>query len=106
MNEVEQVLDKNSGSYRCLAQWGISELYQVSTFKGYREAKNGALHSVTIEIWDAGPNPEMPSAARPSNHRFLVKVKDEETGTTATGNPAPTIEQALETTHWAELDLE
>lgn len=107
MNEVEQILDKNSRSYRCLAQWaGVAELYHVSIFKGYRQSQRGEIHPVTIEIWDAGPNPEMPNAARPSDHRYFVKAKDEATGATATGKPAPTVEQALDITNWAELDLE
>jgi len=97
MNEIEQVLDKNSASYRCLSKrGGVYELYHVSTFKGHRKARNGEDHLVTVEVWDAGPNQ--------NNHRYFVEVRDEDAGTTATGNPESTIERALDMTHWAELD--
>lgn len=79
---------------------GATELYRVTTFKGYRKhPADGAVKEVTVEVWDAG------SGGGPGGgqYRWTVQATDED-DRMATGNGAPTLEVAIDTTHWHELD--
>jgi hypothetical protein len=53
---------------------------------------------VTIEIYDHGAGGNYPS-----EYRYVVKATSE-SGARASGNGGPTVEIALQTTHWQELD--
>jgi hypothetical protein len=78
-----------------LSKWAnLSEVYEVKTFTGYRQDKQGRLCDVTIRVCDAG------SGAR---YRFSVTATDEH-GRVATGNPESSLELAIASVHWAELD--
>jgi hypothetical protein len=70
------------------------EVYEKSTFQCYRNKKTGGVQKVTVEILDAGSDDE--------NRYHCIATGDD--GSTATGNPASTIEIVLATVHWGELD--
>lgn len=73
----------------------VSDLHQVTTFKGSRKDKGGVVRDVTIEVWDMG--------AAETQGRFRVTATDSG-GRVATGNRATTLEQALEAVRWSDLD--
>ena len=74
-----------------------SELAQLTTFRGYRTDERGGEREVTIRLYDAGPDPAV------AHIRYAVVAEDEE-GRLATGNEAPTIDQAINDVHWDALD--
>jgi hypothetical protein len=73
---------------------GFFEVYEKSTFQCYRKKKSGDVQTVTVEILDAGPGDQ-------ARYQCVATGDD---GSTATGNPASTIEAVLATVHWGELD--
>ena len=66
----------------------------ISTFRFYRTDKDGNPQEVTLDILDAGPE-------RQARYTCLAKTND---GKTALGNLETSIEYALTTVHWEELD--
>lgn len=70
----------------------IDELCEVRTFVGYR---NG--HRVTVRVLDLGPNCSAPE------QRYFVEAEQDD-GKRATGNNAPTLEEAICIVHWQDLD--
>ncbi len=89
MNIVE-VINRLKG----LPGIGFFEVYEKSTFQCYRKKKSGDVQTVTVEILDAGPEDQA--------RYHCVATGDD--GSTATGNPASTIEVVLATLHWGDLD--
>ncbi|MCK4752665.1 MAG: hypothetical protein KAS75_04400 [Planctomycetes bacterium] len=73
----------------------IFEVYQKTTFTGYREDKNGNTQEVEVDILDAGPN------RLEHRYRCIAKSGDDKI---ATGNPESTIDMALLHVHWNNLD--
>ena len=74
---------------------GLYEAYHVTTFKGYREAKDGGAWGVTVEVFDAGPG------ARGDRYHA---VATDDRGRRATGDPSDSLDAALAAVHWGELD--
>ena len=72
-----------------------NEVYHVETFKGYRDRKDGGFTALTIELWDAGPSRH--------DSRWRVRVKDDDTGKEASGNPDGRLDVALANVHWDAL---
>jgi hypothetical protein len=70
------------------------EIYEKTTFQCYREKKTGGVQRVTIDILDSGSDGE---------NRYHCVATGED-GSTASGNPASTIEIVLMTVHWGDLD--
>ena len=62
------------------------EVYHVTTFRCFRNAKKGGVQDVTVEVWDAGPDH--------SSGRYTVVAKSAD-GHSASGNSAPSIDVAL-----------
>ncbi len=77
---------KNAGSF--------FELYEVTTFMGYRNDTQGNVCAVEIKVFDSG---------EPGSKRYHVIAEDEH-GRIATGNPASTIDEAITFVHWFDLD--
>ena len=73
---------------------GFFEVYRKICFEGYRNAKNGTVQTVSVEILDAGPAVEQ-------RYHCIATSED---GETATGNPAATIDEVLAIVHWQDLD--
>jgi hypothetical protein len=73
----------------------IRELYEVRTFKGYRDRPDGETKSVTVEVWDTGAN----ASAR----RWHIHATDED-DRVATGSPDASLDVAISTTRWEKLD--
>jgi len=73
----------------------VSDLQQVTTFKGSRKDKGGVLRDLTIEVLDAG--------ADQPDRRYRVTATDSGQRT-ATGKPASSLEKALEAVRWSDLD--
>ena len=73
---------------------GFFEVYEKSAFQCYRKKKSGAVQKVTVEILDAGPDDQ--------DRYHCVATGDD--GSTATGNPASTVETVLAIVHWADLE--
>ncbi len=71
------------------------EIYEVHSFKGYREAADGSNQEVNVKILDMGPGA--------GHQRYSVEATSED-GQVARGNPAGTIDEAIAITHWTELD--
>lgn len=74
----------------------LSELAEVTTYKGTFEGKDGGLINLTVEIHDSGPG------AGPN--RFWVTATDER-GVTVTGNPEGSLEDTIDLVHWNELRI-
>jgi|GEM_PF-4557620 len=70
----------------------IDELYEVTTFKGYRNLKE-----VTVLILDQGPE------CSPPDNRFMCEVVQED-GKKAGGNNARAVDEAISIVHWEKLD--
>ena len=70
----------------------ITELYEVTTFIGYRDLKR-----VTIRILDQGEECPDPSL------RFACDATQED-GKKAGGNNAGSIDEAIGIVHWDDLD--
>jgi hypothetical protein len=75
----------------------LEEVAHVTTFKGYRKRKDGQSEAVTIEVYDHGTRDHL------REYRYGIKATSE-SGKCATGNGGPTVDIALQTTHWQELD--
>lgn len=76
---------------------GVYEVYRViSRFTLHRNAKDGNMQEITVEIFDRG------SSAEPLR-RYHVFARSND-GRTATGNPDSSVEMALMHMHWEHLD--
>jgi hypothetical protein len=78
-----------------LGKHKIFEVYEVTTYKCFREPPSGGIQEVTVEVWDRGEHF--------GNLRFSVKVTGDE-DQFATGNPGRTLEEAFLNVHWWDLD--
>jgi hypothetical protein len=67
----------------------------VTEFEGDRKRPDGQTTHVRIQILDAGLGEQF---------RWRVEARDE-AGRFATGNPDASLELAIATTHWQELDV-
>jgi hypothetical protein len=74
--------------------FGFDEVWLKTSFRCFRNI-NGALIGCDVEVFDGGPEE---TALR----YFVVVTSDE--GKRARSNPAPSVEIALATTHWGELE--
>lgn len=90
-------MDRSELLRRLRLDGGLLEVSQVTYYKGYRKDRTGAVYEVTVEVWDAGPDVE------PREHRFSIRASDDD-GRTADGCSAASLEQALTTVRWADLD--
>ena len=72
----------------------VKEAYLRITVKCYREAKDGHMQEVLVEVLDAGPEY--------SGARYRVVVSAE--GKSVIGNSFDSVEAAIATVHWWELD--
>lgn len=86
--EIIEKLKKVDGAF--------AAYHVISRFIFLRNAKDGHIQEVSVEILDAGPD------ANPSM-RFHCRVRDDD-GRTAAGNPDSSIEYALMHMHWEQLD--
>ncbi len=75
----------------------IYEPYEVKQFCGYRNAKDGEHKKIEITILDMGEDCDNPMI------RYACQVKQED-GKKATGNNAPTVDEAIAIVHWTDLD--
>ena len=72
---------------------GCNELYEVvRTYRGYRDRPDGEMPFTTMEVLHDR-----------HSGRWVIKAEDED-GRRATGNPEPSLDVALATTHWSALD--
>lgn len=77
---------------------GVFEVYQVvSRFQLHRNAKDGNVQEITVEVFDAGL-----TANEAMRYHVFARAND---GRTATGNPDSSIEMALMHMHWEHLDF-
>ncbi len=72
----------------------LSDAAHVTTFKCYRETRDGGTQEVTVEILDAGPEVE--------GDRYRCVARSD--GKAASGNPADRVEVVLSSVHWWNLD--
>jgi hypothetical protein len=76
---------------------GVFEVHQkVASFKCYRKTSDGSDQEVVVEVFDSGPED------RPSIRYHVVATSEE--GRSATCNGCESIDVALMTVHWNELD--
>lgn len=73
----------------------MSEVAHVIMFQGRRKNSKGEPQTVTVKLFDLG-------STKPSS-RYYCEATSEE-GKSATCNEAPTIEEAISTVHWNQLD--
>ncbi|HZS05308.1 MAG TPA: hypothetical protein VFD58_10780 [Blastocatellia bacterium] len=71
------------------------EAYERKTFTCYRNAKDGGIQKVLVEVLDAGPEN--------SSIRYSVIARSED-GKAASGNPGSSPDMALAMVHWGDLD--
>ncbi|KPL87568.1 hypothetical protein [Herpetosiphon geysericola] len=77
---------------------GVFEVARVlETFELVRNAKDGRVQCVTVQILDNG------TRANPHYRYGCFATADD--GRTATGNPDESIEMAIKLMHWEHLDL-
>jgi hypothetical protein len=74
---------------------GAFEAHLRTEYIVYRHKRGGGVQEVRVEVLDAGPSM--------GPVRFHVSAKSDD-GRTATGNPAESLEIALATVHWGDLD--
>lgn len=86
-NEIIEQLKRVTGSF---------EVYQKTSFVCYRDAKDGSVQEVLVDILDAGIGVE-PQL----RYSCIARTKD---GKVATGNPASSIDAMLSIVHWYKLD--
>ncbi len=79
-------------------QGGLFEVYHVSTFRGFRKAKDGTVQEVEVQILDRG------EAVDP-HLRFICEAISSD-GRRAIGNSADSVSVALSIVHWYDLDKE
>jgi len=72
------------------------KIYHKTSFWGYRRNAKGEEQEVSVDILDMG------SEAGELRYSCVARIKD---GKEITGNPAPSIDTAIMTAHWNELDL-
>ncbi len=89
---VDEVLDLR----KHLDRHGISEVTEVTLFRGQKSRHDGTSAEIQIEVHDGGPD------AGESRWHVVATADD---GRVATGNPAPDLETSLSTTRWSELDV-
>lgn len=70
------------------------DLSEVRTFQGYREDKSGGVQTVTIRIFDGGPDATI---------RYHIIAEDEQ-GRRGSGNNADQLDLTIALVHWGELD--
>ncbi len=73
----------------------MSEVAHVTMFQGFRKNSKGEPQTVSVKLLDLG-------STKPSL-RYYCEATSEE-GKSATCNEAPTIEEAIATVHWNQLD--
>jgi hypothetical protein len=71
------------------------EAYHVSEYVLHREKKGGATQTVTVKVFDGGPERR--------DLRYHAEAHGDD-GTFATGNAAESVDLALAIVHWDELD--
>ena len=95
--EGQRMTDFDSDQIReKLAKYaGLHEIAEVTTFRAYKSRRDGQTTSVTIEIFDHGPGA--------GALRWFVRARDE-LGNLAACNPDQSLDLALVSTHWNELE--
>lgn len=68
----------------------------VTIVEGERRQESSSPRTVRVELHDRGESA--------GQLRWSVVASDKETGAWATGNPAATLDTALATVHWFDLD--
>jgi hypothetical protein len=71
------------------------EVYHKTSFECYRNAKDGSVQEVLVEILDSGPE------QLPNRYHVVARSTD---GKSASGNPGDSVKVALAFVHWWELD--
>jgi hypothetical protein len=78
-----------------IEQYGdLSEVYEITTFKGYRRDETGQPVEVTVEVGDSG---------KPGDYRWIVTATDYR-GRVGGTNGGGSLDEALGTVHWEKLD--
>ena len=77
---------------------GINEVWHRTTFRCYRNDRNGVPQGLTVEILDRGRGAD-------PRLRYACNVRTED-GKESTGNAEATIDMALRVVHWNALDVE
>ena len=76
-----------------------NELFEVTQYVGYRQDPDGEVGEMVafnIQVLDAGVD-------APADSRYLVVTNDDD-DRMATGEPAESVEAAIDAVHWHELD--
>lgn len=75
---------------------GLSNIGAVATFRGRRKSADGRTREITVDIHDEG-------VTALSGTRYTVIVRDD-CGVEVHSAPSDTIEAALQTLRWSNLD--
>ena len=78
---------------------GLAEARHATYFRCSRQRPDGGSHELLLEVLDAGPG------ANPAT-RYWVSVTSVEDGRRAGGSGGPTVDEALTTLRWWELDTD
>ena len=81
-------------------KFNFDEVEHKTSFKAIRDNDNGDLQEFIIDIFDAGTDVD-------SEFRYsceIRKIENGEVAAEATGNPGKSIDDALSTIRWADLD--
>ena len=76
----------------------LSEVCEKHTFECYRLRSDGCMQEVTVVVLDAGPNVQ-------GSRRYFVHARSAE-GLTAAGRADSSLDAALESINWSDLDPE
>jgi hypothetical protein len=83
---------------------GLDSATHVTIFRCYREAADGHIQEVYVEIHDDGPTVELQDDGQEVEVRRYRCVARSDDGKAASGNSADRVSTVLSTVHWWELD--
>ena len=73
---------------------GLHGAQHVQHFEAYAQRRDGKEVKIVIEVRDSGPSLPM---------RYMCVARTED-GKTASGNSQPSVESAIGSVHWGQLD--
>jgi len=78
-------------------KFNFDEAEHKTSFKAIKDNNNGDVQEFIIDIFDAGIDVD-------SEFRYSCEIRRIENGKVATGNPGKSVDDALFSIRWADLD--
>jgi hypothetical protein len=79
-----------------LGKWGSREVYQgILRFRCIRQPEHGRRRVVTVDVFEG-------QGVAPQKRYQCVAIRED--GKVSVGSPAQTVEGAIDSVHWSQLD--